>query len=127
MLRTVRVSLLTAAASAAALTLLGACSERHFDPTTVAAEPSRRVIVMLAKDWTDAAALSAAISRAAQVPVGNVKPISSKQWSVTLGCGQPSLCDSATERLSLVHELVLSVEAEHMQTIPQRPSSASAR
>ncbi|MEY2892168.1 MAG: hypothetical protein RJA98_2076 [Pseudomonadota bacterium] len=93
----------------------------------MAAEPSRRVIVIVAKDWADPKALSDALSQAAQVPVGNLQPVATKQWAITLGCGKPSLCDSATERLGLAHDLVLSVEAEHLQTIPQRPSSASAR
>lgn len=115
-----------AATAAVAAVLLSGCSERHFD-AAMAAEPSRRVIMVLDKDWTDTTALSAEISRAAQVPVGNLQRLSTKQWAVTLGCGKPSLCDAATERLSLAHELVLSVEAEHLQTIPQRPSSASAR
>lgn len=112
--------------AAAALALLSACSEPQMD-AALAAESSRRVIVTLASDWTDAPALTTRLSEAAQVPARDLQPVAARQWAITLICKGPAACDAATERMSLLRDLVLNVEADHLQRIPQRPDSTTAR
>ena len=83
------------AAGLASGVALGACAAMP----SAAAPHELRVLVRLVQPSTDAAAISAAAARHAEVPVTYAAAISPTWHALSLRCDQPGQCEAALERL----------------------------
>lgn len=88
--------------------------------------PGPRVIVLLAQDAPDPAALRERLAAVARVPVRVLHPLTPHRWALQLQCDSQAACAAALERLAAERSLVLALEADPPVQLPPRPKGALA-
>lgn len=86
-----------------------------------------RLIVTTHEAFATLEAASQSLARAAGSALRDIRPLSPRQFALTLDCAEPTICDRARERLAADRETVAAVEADGRQRVPARPAPGATR
>lgn len=89
--------------------------------------PGPRLVLLLDRDVPDVTALAVRLSKLAQLPLRELRPLGGRRWGVLLACEGPAACAPTVQRLAAAGELVLAVEPDPEVHVPPRPSGPQAR